>query len=68
MLDDSGNYARVPEVIRHYRVIADGLEKFVLNVLYTTRLKKVGPHLTWRQLEEYRRKLRGDSRAGPQAE
>ncbi|MCX7633624.1 MAG: hypothetical protein N2Z22_09870 [Turneriella sp.] len=33
-LDDKGEYMRVPEVIRHYRIIADGLEKLVLNVLY----------------------------------
>jgi hypothetical protein len=54
MLDESGNYSRVPEVIRHYRVIADGLEKFVLNVLYD-KAKKAGATPYVAQLEEYRR-------------
>ncbi len=54
MLDETGNYARVPEVIRHYRVIADGLEKFVLNVLYD-KAKKGGASAYVAQLDEYRR-------------
>lgn len=53
MLDDNGNYARVPEVIRHYRVLADGLEKFVLNVLYD-KAKKAGVSAYVSQLENYR--------------
>jgi hypothetical protein len=53
MLDESGNYARVPEVIRHYRVLADGLEKFVLNVLYD-KAKKSGVTAYVSQLESYR--------------
>lgn len=53
MLDESGNYARVPEVIRHYRVLADGLEKFVLNVLYD-KAKKAGVSAYVSQLESYR--------------
>lgn len=53
MLDDNGNYARVPEVIRHYRVLADGLEKFVLNVLYD-KAKKAGVSAYVSQLESYR--------------
>lgn len=53
MLDESGNYARVPEVIRHYRVLADGLEKFVLNVLYD-KAKKAGVSAYVSQLENYR--------------
>ena len=53
MLDENGNYARVPEVIRHYRVLADGLEKFVLNVLYD-KAKKAGVSAYVSQLESYR--------------
>lgn len=53
MLDDQGNYSRVPEVIRHYRVIADGLEKYVLNVLYD-KAKKSGANSYVQQLENYR--------------
>ena len=53
MLDESGNYARVPEVIRHYRVLADGLEKFVLNVLYD-KAKKGGASAYVSQLESFR--------------
>lgn len=53
MLDENGNYARVPEVIRHYRVLADGLEKFVLNVLYD-KAKKAGVSAYVSQLENYR--------------
>jgi len=53
MLDDQGNYSRVPEVIRHYRVLADGLEKFVLNVLYD-KAKKGGASAYVQQLEAYR--------------
>ncbi|GAB4423271.1 MAG: hypothetical protein OHK0011_03060 [Turneriella sp.] len=53
VLDDSGNYARVPEVIRHYRVLADGLEKFVLNVLYD-KAKKGGASAYVAQLDNYR--------------
>lgn len=54
MLDETGNYSRVPEVIRHYRVIADGLEKFVLNVLYD-KAKKGGASAYVAQLEEFRK-------------
>ncbi len=53
MLDETGNYARVPEVIRHYRVLADGLEKFVLNVLYD-KAKKGGAAAYVAQLESFR--------------
>lgn len=53
MLDENGNYARVPEVIRHYRVLADGLEKFVLNVLYD-KAKKAGVTAYVSELESYR--------------
>lgn len=53
MLDDNGNYARTPEVIRHYRVLADGLEKFVLNVLYD-KAKKGGAAAYVSQLEAFR--------------
>ncbi|MFO1524601.1 MAG: hypothetical protein U1F16_01370 [Turneriella sp.] len=53
MLDEQGNYARTPEVIRHYRVLADGLEKFVLNVLYD-KAKKGGATAYVNQLENYR--------------
>jgi len=53
MLDESGNYARTPEVIRHYRVLADGLEKFVLNVLYD-KAKKGGASAYVSQLEAFR--------------
>lgn len=53
VLDDNGNYARVPEVIRHYRVLADGLEKFVLGVLYD-KAKKGGASAYVAQLENYR--------------
>lgn len=53
MLDENGNYARVPEVIRHYRVLADGLEKYVLNVLYD-KAKKAGVNAYVSQLESFR--------------
>lgn len=53
MLDDNGNYARVPEVIRHYRILADGLEKFTLNVFYD-KAKKAGVNTYIQQLETYR--------------
>lgn len=53
MLDESGNYSRTPEVIRHYRVLADGLEKFVLNVLYD-KAKKGGASGYVSQLETFR--------------
>lgn len=53
VLDDHGNYARVPEVIRHYRVVADGLEKFVLNVLYD-KAKKAGASAFVAQVDNYR--------------
>jgi hypothetical protein len=53
VLDDAGNYARVPEVIRHYRVLADGLEKFLLHVLYE-RAKKGGASEYAAQLDNYR--------------
>jgi hypothetical protein len=53
VLDDAGNYARVPEVIRHYRVLADGLEKFVLNVLHD-KAKKGGATAYVAQLDNYR--------------
>lgn len=52
-LDDNGNYTRVPEVIRHYRVVADGLEKFVLNVLYD-KAKKGGASAFAAQVDNYR--------------
>jgi len=53
VLDEAGNYARVPEVIRHYRVLADGLEKFVLNVLYE-KATKAGASAYVAQLDNYR--------------
>ncbi|MBN8220030.1 MAG: hypothetical protein J0L53_03850 [Spirochaetes bacterium] len=53
MLDENGNYSRTPEVIRHYRVLADGLEKFVLNVLYD-KAKKGGASAYVAQLEAFR--------------
>lgn len=53
MLDEQGNYARTPEVIRHYRVLADGLEKFALNVLYD-KAKKAGASDYVSQLDAYR--------------
>lgn len=53
MLDEGGDYARVPEVIRHYRVLADGLEKFVLNVLFD-KAKKGGASAYVGQIENYR--------------
>lgn len=53
MLDENGNYSRTPEVIRHYRVLADGLEKFVLNVLYD-KAKKGGASAYVSQLEAFR--------------
>jgi len=40
-VDENGNYTRTPEVIRHYRILADGLEKFALNIL-VERAKKAG--------------------------
>jgi hypothetical protein len=53
VLDEAGNYTRVPEVIRHYRVLADGLEKFLLNVLYD-KAKKAGATAYVAQLDNYR--------------
>ncbi|HRP68486.1 MAG TPA: hypothetical protein PLY93_03055, partial [Turneriella sp.] len=41
VLDENGNYARTPEVIRHYRLLADGLEKFAFNILLE-KAKKAG--------------------------
>lgn len=52
-LDSNGNYTRVPEVIRHYRILADGLEKFVLNVLLG-RAKTTGDGVYVSRIENYR--------------
>lgn len=52
-LDSNGNYTRVPEVIRHYRILADGLEKFVLNVLLG-RAKAAGDSVYVSRAENYR--------------
>jgi F0F1-type ATP synthase assembly protein I len=53
MLDENGGYERTPEVIRHYRVLADGLEKFALNVLYD-KAKKAGISPFVSQVDSYR--------------
>ena len=52
-LDEQGNYIRTPEIIRHYRVLADALEKFALNVLYDKAKKaQIGTYVS--ALDSYR--------------